>query len=248
MYQQNNGATRVSGHGHFHDPLVKQVGALHNLRELRQWSRQLQAEVYNNPLRNFGKWPMPRRWPTVQQQHAFQQRPVQQQQQVIARRQQAMGRQQPPPKDYTGSRAMQPTTSKCPTRAVAMAVAVQPKPVAAVTAAIQQPAVGIAEQPPSQSCCLPQTRLRRSPCPSRTTPFSSLPLPLHKPPPTNSLPPPSRRPPSPSRRPPPPSCRPPPSSPGFTRWSLPIGHRSSCSRWLPLGSHRSCGRRPLPGC
>ena len=176
MYQQISGATRVSGHGHFHDPSVEQVGSLRSLRELRQWSRQLQAEVYNNPLRNFGKWPMPRRWPPVQQQQAFRQRAVHHQQQVIVRRQQAMGRQQPPPKDYTGSRAMQTTTSKCPTRAVAMTVAIakllpaaiaEPPsaavpqraavvgllPVAAPAVeeippvAVQQPAVGIAEPP-----------------------------------------------------------------------------------------------------
>ena len=176
MYQQISGALRVSGHGHFHDPSVEQVGSLRSLRELRQWSRQLQAEVYNNPLRNFGKWPMPRRWPPVQQQQAFRQRAVHHQQQVIVRRQQAMGRQQPPPKDYTGSRAMQTTTSKCPTRAVAMTVAIakllpaaiaEPPsaavpqraavvgllPVAAPAVeeippvAVQQPAVGIAEPP-----------------------------------------------------------------------------------------------------
>ena len=94
MYQQISGALRVSGHGHFHDPSVEQVGSLRSLRELRQWSRQLQAEVYNNPLHNFGKWPMPRRWPTVQQQHGFRQRAMQQQQQqIIVRRQHAMGRQ-----------------------------------------------------------------------------------------------------------------------------------------------------------
>ena len=63
-------------------------------------------------------------------------------------------------------------------------------------------------QPPSQSRHLPQPRSRRSPFHSHPLLFSSLPL----------------------------SFRiPPPLSPRFTRWSLPKGHHSSRSRWLPPG-------------
>ena len=119
------------------------------------------TEANGRPPRNFGQWPTAQRWPTAPYQQATEFKPPQQVPsgkppgQDIFRRQQTTGQQQPPPKGYTGSRVVQPTTTKQliktvgPTGATAMTVAVP-----------QPPAIG--EQLPAAS-----RRRRAATCRSR---------------------------------------------------------------------------------
>ena len=179
MYQPANWETRAARYRRFHwrNESARDLTCCRNC--VVSFSLQV-TEANGRPPRNFEQWPTAQRWPTAPYQQATEFKPPQQVPsgkppgQDIFRRQQTTGQQQLPPKGYTGSRVVQPTTTKQLIRTVG------PTGATAMTVAVPQPPSESSCQPPSQSRYLPQPRSRRSPFHSHPLLFSSLQLPFRE--------------------------------------------------------------------
>ena len=161
MYQPANWETRAARYRRFHWRNESARDLTCCRKCVISFSLQV-AEANGRPPRNFGQWPTAQRWPTAPYQQATEFKPPQQVPsgkppgQDIFRRQQTTGQQQLPPKGYTGSRVVQPTTTKQlirtvgPTGATAMTVAVPQPPAIGeqLPAAVAEPPLAAAEIPP----------------------------------------------------------------------------------------------------